>query len=158
MRLFYLIRSIFCLILGLSFSSAFANYPTEPLNAPHITSISQYISMTSHTGIQVNIGNGNLNPDLNLKYTIRQNNDHTELLADSQKPFNIVGSSYYYPAPKTPIGKHIGRFFLGALAGALITPLVLVLTAEEGQYYQNVPLWIAGGAVFGGVLFVVTWR
>jgi len=55
-------------------------------------------------------------------------------------------------------GKIIGRFFLGALAGAASAGIAIVVMAQEPEGpLENPAAWIIGGAVVGGILFVIDW-
>ena len=60
-------------------------------------------------------------------------------------------------------GNKVGKFFLGALVGAASAGLAVILLEGEPTYSgsssthhtSNAAPWIIGGAVVGGVLFVI---
>jgi len=76
------------------------------------------------------------------------------------KPMNYsglnMGSNFSNYSKNSNGGNKVGRFFLGALVGAASSGIAMIIMAGEPEGApDNVAPWIIGGAVFGGVLFVI---
>lgn len=58
---------------------------------------------------------------------------------------------------KSGAGKKVGRFFLGALVGAASAGIAILImeSEEDGGVPGDYKTWIIGGAVLGGILFVI---
>jgi hypothetical protein len=105
----------------------------------------------------------NKNPDLDFNSTVLKKN----LLSPMNcKDFGYLKNFTYNPTNyrKKSAGEKIGMFFLGAVVGAGAGALtgVLLHGDETGpgtdEYYDNrgkIGYYAAGGAVLGGVLFII---